>query len=243
MLASVTSPDEAGLCLAAGADIIDAKDPNSGALGALAPQTVEAIVATVRANSANAVSATIGDLPCSVGPITAAAEATARTGVDYVKVGLLPGGNASAVIAGLGEADTGQAGLVGVLFADHGADFSLIPQMARAGFCGVLIDTADKQAGSLTGIMPLEEIAEFVHAARTAGLFAGLAGSLKRSDIESLWTCRPGIMGFRGALCLDSQRTSALDETLVQSIRSALDRVAEACPAGRAKGGDNNTGC
>lgn len=234
MLASVTSPMEARLCLANGADIIDAKDPKSGALGALAGPVVEAIVEAVKAHSACPVSATIGDLPCLPEPITAAAAQMARTGVDYVKVGFLPDGDPSAVIAKLGVCDIGEARLVGVLFADQNPDLGLIGDMERAGFAGVLIDTADKRAGSLTAVLSPKLIAEFVRTARNAGLFTGLAGSLRVHDIDQLCGFRPDILGFRGALCLDSQRTCAIDETLVQSVRSRLDAVAatHVCPAG-----------
>jgi uncharacterized protein (UPF0264 family) len=44
VLASVVSPAEAQIALAAGAEIIDLKDPAAGALGALAPRTIAAIV-------------------------------------------------------------------------------------------------------------------------------------------------------------------------------------------------------
>ena len=47
LLVSVRGPDEALTALRAGADLIDAKDPERGALGALPPETVRAIVAGV----------------------------------------------------------------------------------------------------------------------------------------------------------------------------------------------------
>ena len=61
-LASVTSETEARVALAAGADVIDCKDPASCALGRLAPATVRAIRVGPAVRSA--VSATIGDLAC-----------------------------------------------------------------------------------------------------------------------------------------------------------------------------------
>ncbi len=225
MLASVTSRAEAVLCLKNGADIIDAKDPNAGALGALGIKAVEEIVSGVRAHSTRKVSATIGDLPCQPQPIAAAVSQMAQTGVDFVKIGFLPGGDPSGVVIGLADCELGSAKLVGVLFADQAPDFSLIPEMAEAGFAGVLIDSADKTAGSLTGILSAARIAEFITCARRAGLFAGLAGSLQLSDICPLSQLHPDILGFRGALCLDTERTFAIDETLVQSIRSHIDAV------------------
>ncbi|RZK75548.1 MAG: hypothetical protein EOO66_33700, partial [Methylobacterium sp.] len=45
LLVSVRDAAEAEAAIRAGADLIDAKDPENGALGALPPETVRAIVA------------------------------------------------------------------------------------------------------------------------------------------------------------------------------------------------------
>ena len=88
LLASVTGPEEAELALDRGADIIDLKNPAAGALGALATETVRACLSVV--GGRRPVSAVAGDLPMQPDVIVAAVEALARTGVDYVKVGLFP---------------------------------------------------------------------------------------------------------------------------------------------------------
>ena len=86
LLASVTSAAEAELALAQEADIIDLKDPGRGALGALAPATVRAIVTHI--GGRRPTSAVCGDLPMNPETIVTAAAAMAATGVDYVKIGL-----------------------------------------------------------------------------------------------------------------------------------------------------------
>src|SRR5262245_29278297 len=60
-LASVRDAAEAELAIGAGADIVDLKDPEGGALGALPPATIEACVRAIGGRVP--VSATIGDLP------------------------------------------------------------------------------------------------------------------------------------------------------------------------------------
>ena len=60
-LASVRDAEEAELALRAGADIVDLKDPEQGALGALTPDTIAACVKQVAGRAP--VSATIGDRP------------------------------------------------------------------------------------------------------------------------------------------------------------------------------------
>ncbi|MDE2325572.1 MAG: hypothetical protein KGL51_13020, partial [Betaproteobacteria bacterium] len=115
-LASVTSVDEARLALAAGADILDAKNPQAGALGALPMHVVLGIVEVageratvsrpgvgeVARESPARVSATLGDLT-AMDPLVlrAAALDMAATGVDLVKIGLFPAATLDACIDGM----------------------------------------------------------------------------------------------------------------------------------------------
>jgi dihydroneopterin aldolase len=97
-LASVRDAAEAELALAAGADIVDLKDPATGALGALAPDVIATCVNQVGARAP--VSATIGDLPLKGDAVRKAVLDTAALGVDYVKFGLFPGGDARMCLNG-----------------------------------------------------------------------------------------------------------------------------------------------
>ena len=96
-LASVTSVAEAETALAGGADIVDCKDPGQGALGALPPQTVGAIVRAV--GGRRPVSAVTGDLPMLPDVVVNAAQEMAATGVDYIKAGLFAGEGRPACIS------------------------------------------------------------------------------------------------------------------------------------------------
>src|SRR3970040_1253372 len=91
-LASVRDAAEAEIAIGAGADIIDLEEPGEGALGALAPDPIAAFVRRIAARAP--VSATIGDLPLEGETVRNAVLATAGLGVDYVKLGLFPGGDA-----------------------------------------------------------------------------------------------------------------------------------------------------
>ena len=86
MLASVRSPEEALLALQAGADLIDAKEPLDGVLGAVPPDTLRAIVAAV--GRRRPVSATVGDLPLDPERLYPAARLNADCGADFVKIGI-----------------------------------------------------------------------------------------------------------------------------------------------------------
>lgn len=220
-LASVRNEDEARLALAEGADIIDCKEPAAGALGALPQATIARIRRTIPASVP--VSATIGDLPCEAVPLCAAVQAMAATGVDYVKAGFFPGDGVKTAVAALGRLDLKDSRLVAVLFADLEPDFSLVADLAAAGFAGVLLDTAGKVNGALVDHMSAEHLAQFVALVRAHAMFAGLAGSLRLEHVTPLREIGPDILGFRGALCSGSQRKGALDVIAVRAVRRALN--------------------
>ena len=224
-LASVTSPGEARLAFLCGASIIDCKDPSKGALGALEAATIEAIVAAVGGRVA--VSATIGDLPSDPGTMVKAAMRTAATGAAIVKAGFFGDADPRPAIAALGQADLGSAKCVAVLMADRNPDFAILADLARAGFIGVMLDTADKSAGCLPDILDASSLAAFIAAARAYGLASGLAGSLRAHHIAALVALEPDIIGFRGALC-GAARTDALDAKRVVSVRTTIDAAVSA---------------
>jgi (5-formylfuran-3-yl)methyl phosphate synthase len=226
-LASVRDTGEAQLALSAGADVIDCKEPSRGALGALALDTVRAIRSAVPRHMP--LSATVGDLVPDPTTMVAAVDAMASTGVDYVKVGFFPGGDAEATIRALGARSFGNTSLVGLLLADRDPDFELIRPMAEAGFSGIMIDTADKALGALPDVTSRERLAFFLSEARHCGLFAGLAGSLRLEHIPGLLSLRPGLLGFRGALCCASDRIGSLDRDAIAAVRQAI-------PAGFVRG-------
>jgi len=219
MLASVNSVEEALLVLNAQVDIIDLKQPALGALGALNTNLVAEIVEKIAGRCP--VSATVGDLPMQPELIFNAVQTMAKTGVDYVKIGFFPDGDSFAVAEKLSElAKTYQ--LIAVLFADTQADFALIPALKAAGFKGVMLDTMNKQQGSLTQVMRLADIEQFVNLARTQALLCGLAGSLKLADINTLKPFQADYLGFRGALCIAQQRTGQLNTAAITQIKQAI---------------------
>jgi FolB domain-containing protein len=219
MLASVDGPAEAEIALAGGADIIDLKDPSRGALGAVATDVIQATVKTV--GKRRLVSAVAGDLPMQPGLVAAAARDIAATGVDYVKLGIFPGGDAAACI----DAVAGIAActkLIAVLFADASPDLSLLPLLKRGGFAGAMLDTQGKAAGRLLDHFDLPRLGAFVADCHALGMIAGLAGSLETPDIPRLLVLAPDLLGFRGALCGPGGRTAALDPGRVQAVRGLI---------------------
>jgi len=220
MLASVNSVAEALLVLSADVDIIDLKQPALGALGALDIAKVKQIVAEIDGRCP--VSATIGDLPMQPDPVFNAVKAMAETGIDYIKVGFFPGDDWHGTVKKL-SALTGQNhALIAVLFADTQPDLGIISLLKEAGFAGVMLDTMNKQKGSLTQLMANMEIGQFVSQVKARQLVCGLAGSLRLEDIPELMPYQPDYLGFRGALCQQHNRVGQLNKQAVIKIKHAL---------------------
>ena len=221
-LASVSTAGEAEIVLAAGADIIDLKDPQTGALGALpAPAIREAVQAIA---GRKIVSATAGDLPMVPQIVADAVVRIAGLGVDIVKIGFFRGGEWAGCLDALSRQAAAGTRLVAVMFADQYPDLAMLPRLRDAGFVGAMLDTANKQGGGLRDHLTEAALAAFVQAAARDGLMSGLAGSLTLADIAPLLRLAPDYLGFRGALCR-AGRTSTLDPDLVRSVRDAIGRT------------------
>ena len=225
LLVSVRSVDEALLVAAGGADFIDLKEPGQGALGGLPVAAIRTIVAALRAQGCTLpVSATIGDLGMhELAPIRAQVEAVGACGVDYVKVGIERAAGAPEVLAWL--AQCGRP-VVPVFIADRGLDETVVAQALSLRFPGLMLDTADKRAGSLFDALPLPVLQRFVAGAREAGCLVGLAGALRVAHAPSLAALRPDFAGFRSAVCAGG-RSGALERQRLHDLVGAM-RLAQA---------------
>jgi (5-formylfuran-3-yl)methyl phosphate synthase len=218
MLGSVTSVEEAEIAVRHGVNIVDLKNVNSG-FGAAAAAVVQATVAAVAGR--RPVSAVAGEIGSEPDAVVQAVATLARTGVDYVKIGLPPRGRRDDSIRVLSDLAR-RVRLIGVMFADDGADPSLVPLMARSGFAGAMIDTARKSGARLLNHMDIVVIGQFVEAAHMNGLMAGLAGSLEPPDIPRLLLLAPDVLGFRRALCAGQDRTSRIDGRAIDVVRALI---------------------
>jgi uncharacterized protein (UPF0264 family) len=224
LLVSVASAAEASAALAGGADIIDAKDPRAGALGAVRPHVLREIHAAVAGT--RPVTAALQDA-ADEDAIERAAQVFAAAGAALVKVGFAgiadatrAGALIAAAVRGAGRKDAGTGGVVAVAYADADragspAPAALVHEAARAGAEGVLLDTADKDGPGLRNLIAPAALAAWVAEAHRAGLFVALAGKLTADDLSFVRDAGADIAGVRGAAC-DGGRTG----------RVAADRVA-----------------
>ena len=224
LLVSVANAEEATAALAGGADIIDAKDPWSGALGAVTATALRAICGAV--GNARPVTAALGDASDSAA-IEGAAREFALSGAAFVKVGFAGIDSASriadliaaAVRGARSGADT--TGVVAVAYADAGIAFDdLVAAAAPNGAAGVLIDTADKAGPGLRQLVAPHTLARWVAASRAAGLFMAVAGKLTADDLRFVRESGADIAGVRGAAC-DEGRNGRVAAARVRLLRTA----------------------
>ena len=233
LLVSVADAPEARAALLGGADVIDAKDPRSGALGAVRPERLRTLRDAV--GTGRPLSAALGDR----GPpalVERRAGAAAQVGAAFVKLGFRGAAAVSQARRRAAAARRGagpRTGLVLVGYADwpraHGIDPDALLALAiESGAVGVLLDTALKDTGLFTRLEP-DAVATWVAAAHAAGLFACLAGSLRGADFATVRALGADVVGVRGAACVGG-RTGRVSRRRVAAL-SALARVASLATA------------
>ena len=223
LLVSVTSADEAASAIAGGADIIDAKDPLAGALGAVRLEVLCQIHRAVAGT--RLVTAALGDAT-SEAAIEKASREFSAAGAALVKVGFA-GISAPARVVALIEAAVEGArdgGVVAVAYADADRATTVTPRTlidvaASAGATGVLLDTIDKTGPGLRALLSPVALAAWVNEAHEAGLLVALAGKLRADDVSCVRDAGADVAGVRGAAC-EGGRTGRVAAHRVQVLRA-----------------------
>lgn len=215
-LVSVRNVDEALQAAAAGVQLIDLKEPRAGALGALPDAVLHAVVqALAEAGHGGEVSATTGDHPpTALAALLREAQRVAASGVDVVKVGVLPGPGGIELLDAL---DRLAMPLVPVLMVDQGLDLALAQAACERPFHAVMIDTVGKRGGSVLARLDAAPLRRFVDLARAAGRRVGVAGALRCDDLTALHALGPDFAGFRSAVC-EGERDGVLSATRLHDL-------------------------
>jgi (5-formylfuran-3-yl)methyl phosphate synthase len=221
LLISVKNLEETHLVLAAGVDIIDLKDPNVGALGALDLQETMRIVQLV--DGLAIVSATVGEQHARLNDLVQAIEARAEIGIDIIKIAVSPLFYDENFILELAKLSIAGIKIVAVFFADTALDLDLLPVLKKAGFYGAMLDTQTKQ-NDLLQVQSQQILQGFVLQCEKIGLKSGLAGSLKPQYIELLCEINPTYIGFRGGVCESAVRIAALSKEKVIEVKNMLQQ-------------------
>jgi (5-formylfuran-3-yl)methyl phosphate synthase len=234
LLVSVATAAEVPAALEGGADLIDAKNPATGSLGAVSVDELRAIRRSVAA--ARPVTAALGDAT-DPNAIERAARAAAMAGAAFVKLGFA-GISGRRRVARLiraavcgATAGTGQpCCVVAVAYADADrattvTSTALVEIAADAGAAGLLLDTVDKRGPGVCVLKHPDVLAAWVGLSHNHGLFAAVAGKLSAEDLPVVLECGADIAGVRGAAC-EGGRTGGVSAKRVRLLRVACDSAA-----------------
>ena len=216
MLASVATLKEAKIVLDQKVDIIDLKNPKLGALGALDQKVISSVVELV--NNSIPTSATIGDIDPNDTRLSELIINTAKTGVNFVKVGLFDKNISDYFVKIINQCGKMNVNIIIVLFAEDITNINLLDSLMKSNIKGVMLDTKNKSGMNLCSLIKYETL----NLAKSYNLITGLAGSLKYEDIGRLISLRPDYLGFRGALCSKRNRVKSIDEVAVKKIRDII---------------------
>ncbi|HEY5311247.1 MAG TPA: (5-formylfuran-3-yl)methyl phosphate synthase [Pirellulales bacterium] len=223
LLVSVRDRLEAELALAAGADLIDLKEPAAGSLGAVSLPVMHDVAVWLAGR--RPLSVALGELATLDPRLPGAVPAHA----SYAKLGL-------AACAGRPDWEDGWRGAcqrlpagvapVAVAYADWIQAAAPAPQQvlataARANVRVLLLDTFHKQSGNLFDLWPLDELRLFAAAVRRQELKLVLGGSLNLATIPTALKLEPDYIAVRGAVCRPS-RSGRLDPQLLSQVRAAV---------------------
>jgi (5-formylfuran-3-yl)methyl phosphate synthase len=232
VLGSPISLAEAKVLYEGGIDIIDVKNVKEGSLGANFPWVIQEIVQAFPARPSLQFSATLGDLPYKPGTAALAALGAAVSGATYVKAGLHgvhTYAEAKAMMQAVVQACKSYRPTTTVVAAGY-ADYrrfgglptgELVAAARDAGADLVMVDTAIKDGTTLFDALSVEEIAAFVQAAQAAGLRVALAGSIQQAHLPLLKELQPDVVGVRGALCEQGDRTTGITLARVREFMQA----------------------
>jgi uncharacterized protein (UPF0264 family) len=212
LLVSVRSAIEVGPALSGGADIIDAKEPGRGSLGAVSADVLAQILDRVPPE--RALSVALGDFtaPDQVRTAVSSLFLPRRPAPIYLKLGFA-GVHSPEEVAWLISCAVRAAlvhpaspRIVAVAYADAlragvPSPHVILRLAAVASAAGILLDTHTKDGLGLLSWIDPAALSLWVIRARREGLLAALAGGLDLADLPLVGAAGPDVLGVRGAAC------------------------------------------
>lgn len=224
LLISVRNVEEALIALETSVDLIDLKDPENGALGALDLKISEQILQLVKQyrqlNPAQfpLTSATVGENHMNFACLQKAINSRVEMGLDIIKVAV-----SDLLYEDFTINDFDQVKLIAVFFADQSIDLSLLEKLKKSGFYGAMLDTQNKTQ-NLLEICTLSNLKMFTQACQNQSLKSGLAGSLQPQHVEKLVDIYPSYIGFRGGVCENNSRINELMPDKIVNMKNLLQQ-------------------
>jgi (5-formylfuran-3-yl)methyl phosphate synthase len=234
LLVSVRSASEVGAALAGGADIIDAKEPRHGSLGAVSRRTLATIMQSIPPECP--LSIALGDLTtqAEIERSISSLELPAREAPTYLKLGFAAVPSPTVVErllrAALAAAAEHRSApkVIAVAYADSPAAGTVSPEeiheAALGSDCsGVLLDTYGKTGSDLFSWITQADLAKWISDLRTDGLLAAVAGGLGIQQMAQACVPLPDVIGVRGAAC-EGGRNGTVSSCRVAALRGLMDQ-------------------
>ncbi|HEX3152158.1 MAG TPA: (5-formylfuran-3-yl)methyl phosphate synthase [Gemmataceae bacterium] len=217
LLVSVRSAAEACAAIEGGADLIDIKEPQRGALGAADLSVIEEVIAEVGERAPVSV---------ALGEWRDWSRTRLPSGIQYMKLGLA--GLTTHEAHAAAQEIRNRPGPIPVMvaYADHRRAASPDPaQLIKIAidlrFSTFLIDTFVKDGTSLVDWLDWRTLVNFRQQLSNANLSLALAGSLSASLIRELRPVEPAWFAVRGAACAGGRMGTVLAEC-VRELRAII---------------------
>jgi (5-formylfuran-3-yl)methyl phosphate synthase len=238
LLVSVRSASEVAAAAVGGADIVDAKEPAHGALGAVGLDVLSGIARALPA-----------DLPLSVALGDPTDERALIDAWSLLEV--LVGGRALFVKLGLAQAQGAdgarsllaravslaassplEPALVPVAYADGvGPGPTVVTRLAaEVGARGVLLDTWHKDGRDLFAHLAESALHAWAASARELGLLVAMAGGLSPEGVGRAARLPIDVVGVRGAACAGG-RSGRVEESRVRVLAGLISAASDGASA------------
>jgi len=228
LLISIRSIEEVKVVNGLNIDIIDLKEPKNGPIGMLDFIDIKKIVLALRDNNfCGKISTTfeLNDGNLSRNDI-AKIENLGSVGLDYIKVGVSADGNTWENLKKFTKSLSKiknrvlENKLILVLMITDKHSFKFVKNISPSmvgKFSGIMIDTLDKENGSVFDIVNFTELSIIKKFALENNIDFGIAGSLDVSHTSLINQLQPNWAGYRGGVCL-KKRSGPLSRVRLENL-------------------------
>ncbi len=199
-------------------NICDLKDPRSGTIGAWKKERIREVVKKLKKKIK--LSATVGDIDCNK-EIIKKINSFDELNLDYLKFGFI-----SPKVSQLQELIKSLGGknyktiMVFVIFVDIPNVFDFVKNhmefFSQNNLNFFILDTFNKNGQDLLSFCSKNCLKDFIEKCREKNIQVGLAGRLNKNHIKFLVPLNPYVMGFRSAVCKDSNRDALCKEKILE---------------------------
>ena len=228
LLVSIRSIEEVKVVNGLNIDIVDLKEPKNGPIGMLDLIDIRKIVLSLRDNNfCGKISTTFELNDGNISPTDIAKiEDLGSVGLDYIKVGVSADGNTWANLTKFTESLSKiknrdlENKLILVLMITDKQSFKFVKNISPSmvgKFSGIMIDTLDKENGSVFDIVNFTELNIIKKFALENNVDFGIAGSLDVSHTSLINQLQPSWAGYRGGVCL-KKRSGPISRVRLENL-------------------------